>query len=1277
MIKTSKKMKMLIFLLLIFGVIFGMLKAPKVLAENLNPPPSYGADNGSRFYAYDKGRLLKPVFQTDPSQETDYWAFCLDWNRDVPNYNPETGKHDGEFTLIVNPTIEQFGNAMPTQHGGSTALQREPTAQVYERVKRLMYIYAKDPTNIQARFGINSQTFWNIVSNAIYYYTNSIPVTTYTGSNSGLNAPKDAVYAALDDPNLIPAGTELEFRLYQADWRVGRGIQSLSSLRIVEKKEIQFSKRNVGGEEIAGATIKIRKGNQDVASWVSQENQTHTLQLDPGSYTFHEESAPTGYQRVLDINFEVTRDGQVNVITDPSSSTKTEGKKLIVTDKSVDFDIEISKRNADGQEIAGAKLQILKDGKEVTSWTSEATRAHKLKLAQGRYIFREVLAPKTYREVQDIEFEVTDKGQLIIHSDRDNAGKLENNNKMIVTDQKAPVKKVRFLVDKQNTDGDKLVGRFYLYHVSKSGLVEINKTNTNTNNPAPLQSGDIELKPIDGNDYDEFVIRETVAPDGYQRFPEDIRVRVYLADGRVTVANALDLVKHVDPVYRQPLIGVGFKDTDQGRELTLTVKNIKQTEMKVKKVDVDNASKTLAGAKFALADSEENARAGKFLKKVVRQEEYLGKRTYIVNEDDPIYTGAPANDKSDYIVTSGEDGISTFEHLDPRKTYYAVEVEAPNGYIKETTPIALTKDNATNARAVVKTNAKPKYQFKVRKTDEDGNSLSARFYFYRQSNMVTPVDRALTNTNEDNTAALHRGDIELVLRDNHDYEDFVYRETVAPDGYFRPLKDIQLRVHTNGNAEILNPDDFIGTDGNSLVSVEVREVSGNRHIVVTVKNVMETVMKIKKLDATDRSHLLPGAKFALADSPENAKFGKFLKRITRDEEYSGKRTYLVNETDPLYIGLDTRHKAEAEYTVTTGEDGIATFEHLDPRKTYYAVEVAAPEGFILDKTPVTLTKDNSTDQTAAIMTNSKPRFRFNVAKTDEAGNNLAARFYFYRKSDLTNRIDRTNTDNNNPTRLHRDLIDLIPAAGQDYEDFVLRETVAPDGYLRVTDDIVIRVYSSGKAEILNRDKFIGSQGQPLFNNITVENGKWWLNPQDQVDENEDLHYEFTISVQNVAETSMRIKKVDGADEKTVLAGAQFAIADSLENAKAGKFLKLVTEQVEWNTSTHKAQYSWESAGSQADATIVTTGQDGLASFDHLDPRKEYYAVEVKAPDGYALDKTPHKLTKETKDTPLTVQNIKRGIFPSTGGVGMIAFVVAGLTLMGFAAFSKNRYKPKH
>ncbi|WP_145915298.1 SpaA isopeptide-forming pilin-related protein, partial [Streptococcus oralis] len=105
----------------------------------------------------------------------------------------------------------------------------------------------------------------------------------------------------------------------------------------------------------------------------------------PGTYTFHEEAAPTGYLKVTDITFQVKHDGTVEVTNVGEKDSKGEENKVVtngstvtVTDKDDDLPrkITFSKVSLGGTEIAGAQIKIYKgdkaEGTAVESWTSEA-----------------------------------------------------------------------------------------------------------------------------------------------------------------------------------------------------------------------------------------------------------------------------------------------------------------------------------------------------------------------------------------------------------------------------------------------------------------------------------------------------------------------------------------------------------------------------------------------------------------------------------------------------------------------------------------------------------------------------------------------------------------------------------------------------------------------------------------------------------------------------------------------------------------------------------------
>lgn len=219
-------------------------------------------------------------------------------------------------------------------------------------------------------------------------------------------------------------------------------------------KPITFSKVSLGGVEIAGAEIKIYKGDKAegtaVESWTSEAGKSKDLNLAPGTYTFHEEAAPTGYLKVTDITFQVKHDGTVEVTNVGEKDSKgeenkvaTNGSTVTVTDKDDDLPrkITFSKVNLAGEEIAGAKIQIFRGekvaGSPVAEWTSKANQSHVLDLTPGVYTFHEEAAPTGYLAVTDITFQVNYDGTVTVVNASGNQVEFKDG-KLVVTDQTEP-----------------------------------------------------------------------------------------------------------------------------------------------------------------------------------------------------------------------------------------------------------------------------------------------------------------------------------------------------------------------------------------------------------------------------------------------------------------------------------------------------------------------------------------------------------------------------------------------------------------------------------------------------------------------------------------------------------------------------------------------------------------------------------------------------------------------------------------------------------------------
>lgn len=325
-------------------------------------------------------------------------------------------------------------------------------------------------------------------------------------------------------------------------------VLSITDKEDTTPKEITFSKVNLGGNEIAGAQIKIYKGEKAegtaVESWTSEAGKSKDLSLAPGTYTFHEEAAPTGYLKVTDITFKVNYDGTVKVTNVGTKDAKgedntvvTDGSTIKVTDKDDDSPrkITFSKVNLGGTEIAGAQIKIYKgdkaEGTAVESWTSEAGKSKDLSLAPGTYTFHEEAAPTGYLKVTDITFQVKHDGTVEVTNvgEKDSKGEdnkvVTNGSTVTVTDKDDDLpRKITF--SKVNLAGEEIAGaKIQIFRGKKVAGTPVAEWTSKAN-----QSHVLDLTP------GVYTFHEEAAPTGYLAVT-DITFQVNY-DGTVTVVNA-------------------------------------------------------------------------------------------------------------------------------------------------------------------------------------------------------------------------------------------------------------------------------------------------------------------------------------------------------------------------------------------------------------------------------------------------------------------------------------------------------------------------------------------------------------------------------------------------------------------------------------------------------------------------------------------------------------------------------------------------------------------
>lgn len=160
--------------------------------------------------------------------------------------------------------------------------------------------------------------------------------------------------------------------------------------------------------------------------------------------------------------------------------------------------------------------------------------------------------------------------------------------------------------------------------------------------------------------------------------------------------------------------------------------------------------------------------------------------------------------------------------------------------------------------------------------------------------------------------------------------------------------------------------------------------------------------------------------------------------------------------------------------------------------------------------------------------------------------------------------------------------------------------------------------------------------------------------------------------------TLTIKKVDGKDNQISLAGAEFELYEG--SPAQGDAIKLVKESANnGNNEYHVADSTEQTTAT----TTVVSPANGTIVIEGLKAGK-YTLKETKAPDGYNKgEDTTITITAESKDAgenvTVTGNTIKvvnnSGVqLPSTGGMGTIIFVAAGVCVVGFLILTSRKTK---
>ena len=205
---------------------------------------------------------------------------------------------------------------------------------------------------------------------------------------------------------------------------------TLTNTHHPNNKKVWFSKQSLGGQELAGATMRLTGTLDDTTktfaaqTWPSDDSQ-QSFTLEPGTYTLTETKAPAGYTKADDIVFRVDTGTdsklQVRIRQSDGSYVAADDSLITMVDAYQPHRVAIAKNSlTDGiTNIAGATMSVTGrtlDGKSVNSitWTTKQGQSQQLDLQPGTYTLSETNPPAGYTKADDITFSVDINGKITV-----------------------------------------------------------------------------------------------------------------------------------------------------------------------------------------------------------------------------------------------------------------------------------------------------------------------------------------------------------------------------------------------------------------------------------------------------------------------------------------------------------------------------------------------------------------------------------------------------------------------------------------------------------------------------------------------------------------------------------------------------------------------------------------------------------------------------------------------------------------------------------------------